>query len=114
MRGLTRSVIALIVPPLPAPSRPSKRKRQGSTTEQCSLFVIFMGYSAKTAAVIGAQNLRKLKVAEKIEKAQNKRAERTGFAGLTRDQTASNSTTSAPPWVKVEVDIADVQARSRT
>src|ERR1700724_1072218 len=25
MRGLTRSVIALIVPPLPAPSRPSKR-----------------------------------------------------------------------------------------
>ena len=24
MRGLTRSVIALIVPPLPAPSRPSK------------------------------------------------------------------------------------------
>jgi hypothetical protein len=25
MRGLTRSLIALIVPPLPAPSRPSKR-----------------------------------------------------------------------------------------
>src|SRR5271165_2956083 len=35
------------------------------------------GYSAKTAAVIGAQNLRKLKVAEAIEKARTKRAERT-------------------------------------
>src|SRR5271156_756470 len=34
------------------------------------------GYSAKTAAVIGNQNLRKLKVSEAIEKAQSKRAER--------------------------------------
>ena len=39
------------------------------------------GYSAKTAAMIGAQNLRKLKVAEKIEKAQTMRAERCEVTG---------------------------------
>src|SRR5215471_2727007 len=39
-RGLTRSVIALMVPPLPAPSRPSKRMqtfRPFSTTDSWSL-----------------------------------------------------------------------------
>src|SRR5215510_7368571 len=39
-RGLTRSVIALMVPPLPAPSRPSKRMqtfRPFSTTDNWSL-----------------------------------------------------------------------------
>ena len=39
-RGLTRSVIALIVPPLPAPSRPSKTTHTLSpacTTHCCSL-----------------------------------------------------------------------------
>jgi phage terminase small subunit len=40
------------------------------------------GYSAKTATVIGAQNLTKLNVAEAIEKAKAKRSER---AGLTSD-----------------------------
>src|SRR5438270_8137127 len=37
MRGLTRSVIALIVPPLPAPSRPSKRMHtfRPSCTTHC-------------------------------------------------------------------------------
>jgi phage terminase small subunit len=34
------------------------------------------GYSAKTARVIGAQNLSKLNVSRAIEKAQTKRAER--------------------------------------
>ena len=34
------------------------------------------GYSAKTAKVIGAQNLSKLNIRAAIEKAQNKRAER--------------------------------------
>src|SRR5207302_4464244 len=40
MRGLTRSVIALIVPPLPAPSRPSNKMqifRPACTTHCCSL-----------------------------------------------------------------------------
>src|ERR1043165_2256485 len=39
-RGLTRSVIALIVPPLPAPSRPSKirmTRRPLYLTQTCSL-----------------------------------------------------------------------------
>jgi phage terminase small subunit len=40
------------------------------------------GYSAKTAAVIGAQNLTKLNVAEAIEKAKAKRSKR---AELTAD-----------------------------
>lgn len=35
------------------------------------------GYSAKTAAVIGAQNLIKLNIADAIAKAQEKRSERT-------------------------------------
>ena len=38
-RGLTRSVIALIVPPLPAPSRPSKRMQTLApvcTVQSCS------------------------------------------------------------------------------
>ena len=39
-------------------------------------------YSAKTATEIGHQNLRKLQVAERIEKARAKRAER---AELTAD-----------------------------
>ncbi len=40
MRGLTRSVIALIAPPFPAPSRPSKTMQifaPLSTTQRCSL-----------------------------------------------------------------------------
>jgi phage terminase small subunit len=37
------------------------------------------GYSAKTAEVIGHQNLRKLQIAAAIAEAQQKRAERTGI-----------------------------------
>src|SRR5690242_13342935 len=55
-------------------------KRPGADTYLIDLCAtqaaIRAGYSAKTAAEIGHQNLRKLQVAEAIEKAQAKRAER--------------------------------------
>jgi hypothetical protein len=55
------------------------------------------GYSAKTAAVIGAQNLTKLNVAEAIEKAKAKRSERTELtADWVIDQAAILTSISRP------------------
>jgi phage terminase small subunit len=57
-----------------------QQANHGEGRDCCTQAAIRAGYSAKTAEAIGHENLRKPKIAEKLEKARAERAERCALS----------------------------------
>ena len=81
VQSATRSAAAAVLYPGLWPSPEERFVREYLIDLNATQAAIRAGYSAKTARVIGAQNLSKLNISKKIEEAQTKRAGRSELTG---------------------------------